>query len=440
MELSVDRPLDLRVSGGDLLVPSVGLRNSSSTDFQGISEEVLKLSPANRRKKELLFQQIASDLPLFDFTARLSDAEEDVRHILLHFFPTSDPATTKVRLTFLLAKSSVDVFLLCYQLTQLVGGITNVLYLAKGIPKVNKVLIRVSGEHTENLIDRDQELVTLMSLASIGVGPSIYGRFKNGLLYGFVEGNAVESEQLKDPVVSRLTAEHLGFFHAKCDVAGVPREPILFDTISKWLNTAQIDQPADVSESLSEIGFSFAKSKEIVLELEAQMDSASLLVCFCHNDLLSGNVIFEPEAAGGPAVHFIDFEYGGYNYRGFDIGNHFCEMMGFELDDSKYPTEHFQREWIASYLRSFLHHSDLQEPEDWDIQVERLRKQVQLFSILAHLFWGIWAVIQHQYATVKEFDYLSYARLRLSTFIRLFNSKGHRIVLTALDTPPPKTI
>jgi thiamine kinase-like enzyme len=27
-------------------------------------------------------------------------------------------------------------------------------------------------------------------------------------------------------------------------------------------------------------------------------------------------------------VQFIDFEYGGYNHRGFDIGNHFCEYAG----------------------------------------------------------------------------------------------------------------
>jgi hypothetical protein len=27
-------------------------------------------------------------------------------------------------------------------------------------------------------------------------------------------------------------------------------------------------------------------------------------------------------------VHFIDYEYGNYSYRGFDIGNHFCEFAG----------------------------------------------------------------------------------------------------------------
>lgn len=35
-------------------------------------------------------------------------------------------------------------------------------------------------------------------------------------------------------------------------------------------------------------------------------------------------------------LYFIDFEYGSYNYRGFDIGNHFNEYAGYECDYSLY--------------------------------------------------------------------------------------------------------
>lgn len=35
-------------------------------------------------------------------------------------------------------------------------------------------------------------------------------------------------------------------------------------------------------------------------------------------------------------VYLIDFEYGSYNYRGFDIGNHFNEYAGYECDYSLY--------------------------------------------------------------------------------------------------------
>ena len=33
-------------------------------------------------------------------------------------------------------------------------------------------------------------------------------------------------------------------------------------------------------------------------------------------------------------VYFIDYEYASYNYRGYDIGNHFAEYAGFECDYS----------------------------------------------------------------------------------------------------------
>ena len=47
-------------------------------------------------------------------------------------------------------------------------------------------------------------------------------------------------------------------------------------------------------------------------------------------------------------VTFVDFEYAGYNPRGFDLGNYFCEMAvdngcdglpwpGFCMDPGAYP-------------------------------------------------------------------------------------------------------
>lgn len=35
-------------------------------------------------------------------------------------------------------------------------------------------------------------------------------------------------------------------------------------------------------------------------------------------------------------LYFIDFEYGSYNYRGFDIGNHFNEYAGYDCDYNLY--------------------------------------------------------------------------------------------------------
>jgi len=66
-------------------------------------------------------------------------------------------------------------------------------------------------------------------------------------------------------------------------------------------------------------------------------------VVFGHNDLLSGNILilqqpgFDPKQPDldGPLC-FIDYEYGSYTYRGFDIGNHFTEYAGFEGDYTRW--------------------------------------------------------------------------------------------------------
>lgn len=83
----------------------------------------------------------------------------------------------------------------------------------------------------------------------------------------------------------------------------------------------------------------FAALEQVVQQVEAACSLTQSPVVFGHNDLLSGNILvlqqsgFDPQNPNrnGP-VCFIDYEYGAYTYRGFDIGNHFTEYAGFEGD------------------------------------------------------------------------------------------------------------
>ena len=55
--------------------------------------------------------------------------------------------------------------------------------------------------------------------------------------------------------------------------------------------------------------------------------SAALEIVLCHNDLLCGNILHIPATdTNAAAVKLIDYEYAGYNYRAFDLANHFCGM------------------------------------------------------------------------------------------------------------------
>jgi thiamine kinase-like enzyme len=59
--------------------------------------------------------------------------------------------------------------------------------------------------------------------------------------------------------------------------------------------------------------------------LQRALASRKLAVVFCHNDVQHGNVLRRLNPPG--ALMLIDYEYAGFNYRAFDIGNHFCEWV-----------------------------------------------------------------------------------------------------------------
>ena len=64
-----------------------------------------------------------------------------------------------------------------------------------------------------------------------------------------------------------------------------------------------------------------------------------------------------PPRTSGRLLSLIDYEYAGYNPRGFDIGNHFCEWTAdYAADEShvvdleRYPSMEERRRYCRAYL------------------------------------------------------------------------------------------
>lgn len=189
------------------------------------------------------------------------------------------------------------------------------------------------------------------------------------------------------------------------------RSPRLFKTLWKWfrhLPTSYI-RPDVQSQFLASINLSKLESDFAKLEILAK--SLNCPVVFCHNDLLSGNIIFNPDAND---VSFIDYEYGSFNYRSFDIANHFCEYAGFDCDYSLYPDESFQQKWIREYLIS-------SQDDSSDENVAKIVNEVRIFTLVAHFFWGVWALVQSHVSDIN-FDYMGYAVHRFNQF-KLLNKQ-----------------
>jgi len=125
--------------------------------------------------------------------------------------------------------------------------------------------------------------------------------------------------------------------------------------------------------------------------LEPRAKNADATVTFCHNDLLPGNILFDESAQ---RVTFLDVEYGSYNYRCFDIGNHWNEFTwdGTSLRDELFPTEQQQREWCQCYLTRLA--TTTRNVDVSAEAIERLRVSSLVYSLASELFWVAWALLQ----------------------------------------------
>jgi ethanolamine kinase len=152
-----------------------------------------------------------------------------------------------------------------------------------------------------------------------------------------------------------------------------------------------------------------------VAAVRAACDALRSPTVYAHNDLLAPNLLLglpQPGSSEGasetpPPLHVIDFEYGGYNPRGFDLGNHFNEWAGFECDYARYPSHDQQRAFLAAYAAG----GDDGDDGDDDpaaaaaaaavapAALDALQLEANVFALASHLYWAVWALIQAKCVT-----------------------------------------
>lgn len=282
------------------------------------------------------------------------------------------------------------------------------------------------------------------ALAAAGFAPKFYGCFANGRLEGWLPAKPLDPSELGAAPWRSLIATKLAEMH-ELSVPTIPTtEPILWSKLDEWSRAAQgvvfsgdIERTRDLNtcgfpgavEALAALRqalpspanehgklllarrrhtLSRAGHSEADIEARIAARACSYRQVLAHNDLLAGNVLV-PEG-GEHRVHFIDFEYGGTNYAGFDWGNHFCEWAGFDFDlDKWYPKKHVAKQWLQAYVSSL--DSGYSKLVDNEAAMDEMVMAANEFALASHLFWGFWAVIQSGSSTI-DFNFLKYARAR----------------------------
>ncbi|XP_071561029.1 ethanolamine kinase 1-like isoform X1 [Temnothorax nylanderi] len=274
------------------------------------------------------------------------------------------------------------------------------------------VLIRIYGNNSDLLIDRKSEINNIRILNKAGYTHCIYATFNNGFAYEFLEGETLTTETVRNPKVYPLIAKRMAEMHTlKFENKSVSKEAFIWEKTKKFMQI----MPKRFSDSLKQAKFEMLIPSHAILEKEYQILKSTLSkvnspVVFAHNDLLLGNILYNPKRE---SVVFIDYEYTAFNHQAFDIVNHFTEFAGFdEPDYSLYPDENFQRMWLKEYLQVYNATTTVSERE-----VDKLYWQVTKFTPLPHFLWACWALIQSEHSHI-DFDFLAYAAIRFNEYFR----------------------
>lgn len=290
------------------------------------------------------------------------------------------------------------------------GGITNLL-LKVSVKEDNGneafVTVRLYGPNTEYVIDRNREIKAMHYLSAAGFGAKLLGLFGNGMVQSFINADTLSPSDMTKPKIVAEIARQLRKFH-EVEIPG-SKEPQLWSDILKFLDKASALKFDDTDKQMKYDTISFNEVTDVIMELKDLTDLLNAPVVFAHNDLLSGNLMLNEDEG---KLYFIDFEYGSYSYRGYDIANHFNEYAGFDCDYSLYPAKDTQYHFFRNYLRP----DKPQEVPNEDL--EALYVETNSFRLASHIYWALWALIQAKMSPI-DFDYLGYFFLRYNEFKKL---------------------
>jgi ethanolamine kinase len=279
-----------------------------------------------------------------------------------------------------------------------------------GCPEV--AVVRINGESASLLVDRGAELEMIRRLSDSREGAHLYATFENGYVLEYIRGEVLQPEDLCNPFFYTEIAKKIARLHSIEQPQGacVPERRGVWKTIHKWLAIA--DEKIINQNSREHLATVTCEIAEYEAFLEKEYATTSLV--FCHNDINHANILCnhkKPEE-GAPSITFLDLEYAGFDYRGFDLGNHFCEWAGLRLEFERYPNVEQRSDFLRHYLQT-LGSSNV------EAELPALLVECERFAQVSHLLWHVWSLIlAHNPNKATDFDYDLYAAKRWGEYLR----------------------
>jgi thiamine kinase-like enzyme len=250
------------------------------------------------------------------------------------------------------------------------GGITNRNFRARFGGR--EVVVRLPGKDTALLgIDRRSEAEANRCAARAAVAPEVSALLEDPpcLVTEFVEGEAMESRQLREPAALGEVAAALRAVHG-CEPIAATFSPFrIVEDYEERTRTRGGEVPP-----------AYERTRPTAAKIETALRWRPHESVLCHNDLLAANFIGSP---GG--LRIVDWEYAGMGDRYFDLGNF---AVNNELDDDQ------EEVFLAAYLG--------ESPSAGQVAALRLMRFMSDFRE------AMWAVIQGTLSDL-DFDFAEYA-------------------------------
>lgn len=136
--------------------------------------------------------------------------------------------------------SKSSFFLLFVPVQLFTDGITNKLigcFHSDSRANDEVLLVRIYGNKTDLLIDRNAEKINIAFLHRHGLAPQLYATFNNGLVYEFVPGVTLNVKNVLESRIWRLVAENMARMHKlPLSPQEAAKEPMLKTKTIKFLD------------------------------------------------------------------------------------------------------------------------------------------------------------------------------------------------------------
>lgn len=284
------------------------------------------------------------------------------------------------------------------------------------------VLMRIYGQtHGERALEAViTESVIFTLLSERNLGPKLHGIFPGGRLEQYINARPLLTSELADERLSVQIAQKMAILHSM--EVPLHKEPTwLWETIERWLKTCDTKLS---KENVPDFIREFLKGVDLRAEskwLKERIEQEDCPVVFCHNDMQEGNILMSLDQdkennSKSSELIIIDFEYCSYNYRSFDIANHFIEWV-YNYSESNYP---YYKEDLSSYpsekqrllfIRSYLSALGSRESP------KKILKEVEVFTMATNFFWSLWSFINADTSEIP-FGYWEYGRSRLTNYLK----------------------